>query len=161
MNNRESYIDIVLNDMDDALSKYNNNILSEELENYIYKESINIKNKNIVIRIKTLFDISDNDKNKLMKMIIDSFKINIKENLLHMRHANIKRCLLMIIGTIFVLASELTDFSGIFLIPEIFMIIGWVGIWEAVYSLFFEDTKMRIRNKRYKQIYKSKIEFIK
>ena len=94
-------------------------------------------------------------------MIIDSFKININENLLHMRHANIKRCLLMIIGTIFVLASELTDFSGIFLIPEIFMIIGWVGIWEAVYSLFFEDTKMRIRNKRYKQIYKSKIEFIK
>ena len=69
MNNKESYIDIVLNDMDDALSKYNNNILSEELENYIYKESINIKNKNIVIRIKTLFDISDNDKNKLMKMI--------------------------------------------------------------------------------------------
>ena len=160
MNNKIKYIDIVLDNMDDASSKFNNNILDEELENYIYKESINTQSKNIIIRIKTLFDINDKEKNTLDKMIRESFKLNINENLVHMKYANVKRSILMIIGTISVLVSELIDFSGIFLIPEIFLIIGWVGIWEAVYSLLFEDTKMKIENKRYKKIYKSKIEFI-
>lgn len=160
MYSNKKYIDINLNSMDEATSKFNNNILNEDLENYIYKESINYGKKNIIIRIKTSYPISEIDKNKLKKMIGDSFKNNIEENLLHIKKANIKRCILMIIGTIFVLASELINYSGILLIPEIFMIIGWVGIWEAVYSLFFEDTKMKIKNKRYKKIIKSKIEFI-
>lgn len=160
MNNDKKYIDISLDNMDDAISEFNDNILSEKLESYIYKESINFNKNNIVIRIKTLFDINKEEQNKLSNMIIDSFKVNIDENLLHMKKANIKRCILMIVGTIFVLASELTNFSGLLLIPEIFMIIGWVGIWEAVYSLLFEDTKMKLENKRYKKIIKSKIEFV-
>lgn len=160
MYNNKKYIDITLNSIDDATSEFNNNILNEDLENYIYKESINYGKQDTIIRIKTSHDISEIDKNKLKKMIKASFRNNIDENLLHIKKANIKRCILMIIGTIFVLVSELINYSGIILIPEIFMIIGWVGIWEAVYSLLFEDTKMKIKNKRYKKIIKSKIEFV-
>ena len=78
-NNKIKYIDIVLDNMDDASSKFNNNILDEELENYIYKESINTQSKNIIIRIKTLFDINDKEKNKSQMAIIKKLETKFPE----------------------------------------------------------------------------------
>lgn len=56
--------------------------------------------------------------------------------------------------------SELLESNGIMLIPEIFLIISWVAIYEAIYSFIFVDTKEMIKTKRLKKLTNCKIEFI-
>lgn len=160
-NRKVKYIDVTLNSFEDSTSKFNNNTLNEELSNYIFKEctGINLKN-NIIIRIKPEFNITDIQKEKLVDMIRANYGLDISENLIHVKYENVKKLLLMIFGIIFVLLSELITLDYIFIIKEVLLIIGWVGIWEAVYSLIFVDLKKKFEMKRLKQLTTCKIEFI-
>lgn len=155
------YIDITLDNYFDSVSKFNKNTLNEELSNYIFKEciGINLKNK-IILRIKPQFNITKEQKESLVDMIRSNYGIDISENLIHIKHENIKKLLLIIIGIVFVLLSEIFSLKNIIIINEVFLIVGWVAIWEAIYSIIFVDLKRKLDIKRLKKLTTCKIEFI-
>lgn len=161
LNKEIKYIDITLDNMDDASSIYNDDILNEELSDYILKQAMGIFPKQkVIIKIKPLFEINQLEKEKLVDMIRKNYGIDIKESLIRRKYELIKKIILMLVGTVFILASELLESNGIMLMPEIFLIISWVAIYEAIYSSIFVDTKEMIKTKRLKKLTNCKIEFI-
>lgn len=161
LNKEIKYIDITLDNMDDASSIYNDDILNEELSDYILKQAMGIFPKQkVIIKIKPLFVINQSEKEKLVDMIRKNYGIDIRESLIRRKYELIKKIILMLVGTVFILASELLESNGIMLMPEIFLIISWVAIYEAIYSFIFVDTKEMIKTKRLKKLTNCKIEFI-
>lgn len=161
LNKEIKYIDITLDNMDDASSIYNDDILNEELSDYILKQTMGIFPKQkVIIKIKPLFEINQSEKEKLVDMIRKNYGIDIRESLIRRKYELIKKIILMLVGTVFILASELLESNGIMLMPEIFLIISWVAIYEAIYSFIFVDTKEMIKTKRLKKLTNCKIEFI-
>ncbi len=161
LNKEIKYIDITLDNMDDASSIYNDDILNEELSDYILKQAMGIFPKQkVIIKIKPLFEINQSEKEKLVDMIRKNYGIDIRESLIRRKYELIKKIILMLVGTVFILASELLESNGIMLMPEIFLIISWVAIYEAIYSFIFVDTKEMIKTKRLKKLTNCKIEFI-
>ena len=161
LNKEIKYIDITLDNMDDASSIYNDDILNEELSDYILKQAMGIFPKQkVIIKIKPLFEINQSEKEKLVDMIRKNYGIDIRENLIRRKYELIKKIILMLVGTVFILVSELLESNGIMLMPEIFLIISWVAIYEAIYSFIFVDTKEMIKTKRLKKLTNCKIEFI-
>ncbi len=161
LNKEIKYIDITLDNMDDASSIYNDDILNEELSDYILKQAMGIFPKQkVIIKIKPLFEINQSEKEKLVDMIRKNYGIDIRESLIRRKYELIKKIILMLVGTVFILVSELLESNGIMLMPEIFLIISWVAIYEAIYSFIFVDTKEMIKTKRLKKLTNCKIEFI-
>ena len=66
MEKKNHLIDITLNNLDNVVSEYNTNTLSDNLGNYIYKEcqGIPIKN-NITLKITTDLEITEEEKKKI------------------------------------------------------------------------------------------------
>lgn len=161
LNKEIKYIDITLDNMDDASSIYNDDILNEELSDYILKQAMGIFPKQkVIIKIKPLFEINQSEKEKLVDMIRKNYGIDIRESLIRRKYELIKKIILMLVGTVFILVSELLESNCIMLMPEIFLIISWVAIYEAIYSFIFVDTKEMIKTKRLKKLTNCKIEFI-
>lgn len=134
----------------DGLNKYNKNIISESLDNYLIsflehkplKETINIiisgtKNDNIATIIKDYYQEKYLYLNKIDKL------------------DNYIRLILFIIGIIAILFSE--QFTNV--ISEIFLISGWVIIWEIIYDILFNEIKRKRKAKIYKYLANSKITF--
>lgn len=134
----------------DGLNKYNKNIISESLDNYLIsflehkplKETINIiisgtKNDNIATIIKDYYQEKYLYLNKIDKL------------------DNYIRLILFIIGIIAILFSE--QFTNV--ISEIFLISGWVIIWEIIYDVLFNEIKRKRKAKIYKYLANSKITF--
>lgn len=154
-------INITLKSLEDAKSIYNDSTLSDGLSNYIYKECLGISIKNTFkIRIKTNFKITEKEKDELVTLIRSNFGLDIQEKLLHKKRETIKQVLLFLIGIFFIFLSNLISLESVFIINEVLLIAGWVQIWEAVYSIFFVDTKNNYSTKRLKQLTTCKIEFI-
>ena len=65
------------------------------------------------------------------------------------------KAVLSIIGIIAILISE--KFES--LLNELFLIAGWVIIWEIVYDLFFKEIERQKKNKIYKSLANCKINF--
>jgi len=63
------------------------------------------------------------------------------------------------IGVLLILLSDLFAEMFDFLIPELFLISGWVAIWEMVDSILFVYNKNRIERKIAKKLSKCVIEF--
>lgn len=143
-------IEINLENELDALNKYNKNIISESLDNYLIsflehkplKETINIiisgtENQNIESIIKNYYQEKYLYLNKIDKL------------------DNYIRLILFIIGVIAILFSE--QFTNV--ISEIFLISGWVIIWEIIYDVLFNEIKRKRKARIYKALVNSKITF--
>lgn len=143
-------IEINLENELDALNIYNKNIISESLDNYLVsflehkplKGTINItisgtNNNNIEVIIKNYYQEKYLYLNKIDKL------------------DNYIRLILFIIGLIAILLSE--QFTNV--ISEIFLISGWVIIWEIIYDVLFNEIKRKRKAKIYKYLANSKITF--
>lgn len=158
--NNSLNVDVIINNKDDITNKFNNNKLSDELNKYIYDECIGTPlNKEIIININTKFDLNKEDKNKLIDMIRSNYGYTIREEMLYIKYNNIKGVILLIIGIIFILISNLISLTNIFWLQEVLLIISWVTIWEAVYNFIFVETKKKIKIKRLKKLTNCKIKF--
>lgn len=155
------YIDITLHKIEDAESKYNSESLNEELDKYILKESLGItKKEDLIIKIHTKNQLDKNQKEHILKMIRSNYGMDISDGIELVKHENVKRVSLLIIGLLAVVMSELFEYASMDIIADIFLIIGWGAIWEAVYSLMFVNVQRRRDITRLEKIVESKIEFI-
>lgn len=152
-------IDIYLHHEHDYKSFFNENKLSNKLSMYIIDECKGFPyNCDLELHFKTDFELTSSEKIKIRSMIRSNFDGEVRENIIYMDKLFKKDILLFLFGCLFILiAVNIEKNSPV--ISEIILIIGWVGIWEVIYSVFFSDYKKRLEIKRYKQLSNSKITF--
>lgn len=161
MKKSKQIILVTLNDQNSYKNPFNENKLSQDLSNYILEECKGLNyNDELEIHVKTKFDITREEKVYIINMIRSNYGIDVRENVIYMDHLIKKNVVLFILGCLFIAYSFfIEDVAAI--ISEIILIIGWVGIWEVVYSIFFSEYKKRIEINRLKQLANSRIVFFK
>ncbi|MDD5980408.1 MAG: hypothetical protein PUC23_04805 [bacterium] len=146
----EKIIYVDLENESDLFEKYNKNIVSEELINYIIKNSIHIDNETkikIVINTK----IKGIDIVSLIKEgLIFEHQKSIKE---HERN-NIIQILYLILGIFAIFLSTLINET---IFKEIILIGGWVLIWTMVEMELFQDNKNKLKRHILKRLIASEI----
>lgn len=160
MKKRINKIFINLNHNDDACNKFNNDILSKELGNYIYEQYTSFKEDgNIKLIISSDEEIDNDFKNKLRKMIKEHINSNIVElNKIHNKLI-FKSILLSIIGICLIFIAHFFNIHNEYIVSEVLMIAGWVSLWEVFDNLVFKESKWRSRYNGYKKLNKCEIEF--
>lgn len=154
---------IVLTLEDETIYKnpFNENKLSDALSNHILEECKGFDyNSEIEIHIKTKFNPTREEKINIINMIRSNYGNDIKENGVYMNHLY-KRNVVFFVGGCLITAYSFIIEKTLPIISEIILIIGWIGIWEVLYSIFFSESKKRLETKRLKQLANSKIIFFK
>lgn len=153
-------IDIIIKDKEDIYNSFNSSKLSSELGNYIYNQSLGYSLKeDIKINIKIDEEVTKNEKNDIVDMIREYFGLSIRETLIYYKYNNFKKAVLFILGVILIYISHFVDTINDFLISEVFLIIGWVAIWEVFENILFVETKKKFKLKQLKKLVKCKISF--
>ena len=144
-------IDINLNNLDEALGKYNKEELSDDFDSYLiaHCEFLSFKNNIKGLPKKDWKKLDDIIHSYYLNKLNRYNKIDDIENYI--------RIGFFIIGILAILISELfTSF-----LSELFLIAAWVIVWELVYDLLFKEIKRRRKAKIYKYLANAKIVFIK
>lgn len=158
-NRKRLEIEITLNKNTQIYNTFNNNQLSDELSNYIYNQCKGTSTKtNINININHTFKINNEEKIKIIDAIRANYGIDIKENILTIKHEHIKEMILLLIGSILLILSNILV-SKAALLGEIVSIFGCVIIWEIAYNIVFVETTTKIENQRLERLKKAKIIF--
>lgn len=154
-------IKIYLEDINQIKEKYNPNILSSSISDYILRtcKGIPLKN-NLTITIITNKQVNKALEEEITKLIKKHYQDHINELNITAQYDAIKKSILTIIGIISILFSNILSSITKILLPELFLIAGWVAIWEVVYSILFVGSKNKILKKRYQKLLKSPISFI-
>ena len=157
---KKPVIEINLHSKEDYKNPFNENKLSNELSEYILEECKGFPyNCELELNIKTKFKLNSEERIKLISMIRSNFGLDVRENLIFMNNLIKKDIFLFLFGCIFIIISAAIK-KNVPILSEVILIIGWVGIWEVVYSLFFSDYKRRLQIKRFRQLSNCKIKFM-
>ncbi len=148
----ERIIKIDLNDEFDLINNYDKNKISNNLLEYIIKESLYIKRNDT---LKIIINNKCNTKINYKEMLTDAFKKEYKNNLKSHNKTNIMQLILLTIGIFFIFLSFQINNE---IWKEIFLISGWVPIWEMIELELFNDVRDRKRKKILLKLIKSKIE---
>lgn len=141
-------IEINITNENELLNIYNKNIISETLDNYLTTslEHRSLK-ENITINII-------GTKNENIKNIITNY---YEEKYLYLKKIdsldNSIRLVLFLIGVLSIFMSK--QFTNI--VSEIFLIAGWVIIWEIIYDILFSEIKRKRKARIYKALATSNI----
>lgn len=137
----------------DAFNDFDSDDISDALEKYILEKAKMEHTKKITIKINGNYTMDE--KKRLEDAIHTHYKI--KNNYLNKvdRYDDIYRLVFMIIGAVLIyISSYYTNFIG-----ELFLIIGWVAVWEVTYDLLFKSIKRKTENSISKKLSKCKIIF--
>ena len=146
-------IEIDLCNKEDLTEKYNSKMVSGNLINYILEQSLFI-NKNDTVKI--IINNKCNIKEDCIKIIKDGLKLEYQKKLKNRKLTNIKQFILILIGILFLFISTIIKEDFIF--HEVFLIIGWVPIWEVIDIELFHDVKERRKRKVIKKLLDSDFE---
>lgn len=151
----EKIIEIDLLEKEDFIEKYNNRKISKSLIEYMMDEAMFIGKKD-TIKIEIHNDC--NLEIDIVKMIKDGLEIEYQKNIKNRKLNNIKQFILLLIGIIFLCLSTLMKEGFIF--QEVFLIIGWVPIWEAIEIELFTDVKEKRKRQVLKKLLDGTIEIV-
>ena len=119
----------------DYISKFNYNILSNELREYIIEECKGYTlNSDISIEITSEYVMDDEEKEKIVDMIRATFGTEISEMLIF-RKKTIIDFLMILFGTLTLIFYLFT--SNIPILSEVILIFSWILIGESIYNLIF------------------------
>ena len=150
-------INIHLSSKEDYKNKYNENILSYDLSNYILEETKGISsNDKIEFTIICDFEIDDEEKNAIVDMIRNCFGTEVSEIISSSKKQFIANFLIFFIGILFLLLYYVIEPK---FISELTLILGWVFIGEAICNFLYHGIENRNKIKRKKQIINAKIVF--
>lgn len=154
-------IEIDLKNKDDFISRYNDKTLDPKLRDYIINELVGYDNNiKLSINIKTTYKLTDDDKVEYRKIIRKEFSEGLIELEGTRKRSNIKRLSLFLIGSLSLLVEfKFEKYVGSVL-GEIINILGWVCLWEFIYSILFTAISRKNTIKRYKQILNAEIKFL-
>lgn len=152
------HISISINGKEDLSEKYNSSVLSNEINSYILSECLPVrKNEKIVIDILSSNELEEEDKLEIEKLIKNNYK-NLRDEKNIIKEYQYKQSIVItIIGIIFIVMSNILKNESI--LSELFLIAGWVSLWEVIYKVLFGRVKDKIEIERYKKLSKCKINF--
>lgn len=149
-------IEIYINNEEDLLEKYNHKLVSQELIDYIISKSKNyFKEDDVVLVVENKTKYNDENVEKLIK---NGLKFELQNSTKIKDLNNIKQVILILLGILFLFLSTLIDDS---ILKEVFIIIGWFPVWEAMDIEFFTDVKEKRKRRIINKLLESKIEFRK
>ena len=152
-------INIHLSSKEDYKNKYNENILSYDLSNYILEETKGISsNDKIEFIITCDFAINDEEKNAIVDMTRNCFGTDVSEIISLSKKQFIANFLIFFIGLLFLLLYYVIVPK---FISELTLILGWVFIGEAICNFLYHGIENKNKIKRKKQIIDAKILFEK
>lgn len=153
----KNIINIHIQSKDDYQNKYNQNILSYQLSNYILEETkgINVKEK-IKFNITSDFDMNDQDKNDLIDMIRNNFGADISEILNQSKKQQFANISLLLISSILIIISSIISTQ---ILAQFILILGWVLLGEAICNFLYKNIDYKYQVSRKKQIVNAKIFF--
>lgn len=144
-----------------AFNPFNENQISDELGNYIFrnskKGSVDAK---LIINIDNKINFSKDEQERIIDAIREYFGILVRDKIHYARFSNLKKLALLLIGILLMLLYDATRNNLGFLIPEMFSIAGCVAIWEAVHIIIFDDNKNKFEMKKLRQLSGCEINFI-
>ena len=152
-------IEIDLDNKLEYLNKYNDNIINDELHNYILSAFDDV-NKNILLKVKFNYNIDKDERLKVALVFKDSFSIALDNIQKKIKKRNIRDAVLLVLGFLFLIIYCYLDDFDIFLIAEFFMVISWVSFWEFAESLLFGRKKLIVNKKKYEKLINTEIEIV-
>ena len=125
-------IKIKLENLDSATNKYKNEVLNSELDNYIINANLHkLPKERIILYISGL----PNNKEQ------EHYQNKVKQLNKIDKYDDYIRIILLLLEILLIIISE--QFTV--LLSELFLIAGWVVVWEIVYDILFTG----VRRKRY------------
>ena len=144
-------IKINIKKKDDYVSKFNDDILSKELSNYIIEEARDFPLKsNICIEVTSNYDMDSGEKEKFINMIRTNFSNEIKEMLFYRKKNIIIDFFMFIFGIISLIIYFIS--SSIPVLSEFILVFSWVLIWESAHNLIFSGFSNKVEIERKKMI---------
>lgn len=145
---------------DNYLNIYNKNKLSESLYNYILDEVKGMPlNEKVLIKVYSNYELTGIEKENFVEMVKSNFGLEEKEEKIKFKYLCVKSGLLFFIGIFCIIVAFYLKQYDVAVLNELVSIIGWVGIWEGVYILLFDEMAKRIKMHRLKQIIDAEITF--
>lgn len=147
-------INITIENHNDIYNKFNDEFLNDELDNFLFNNSKSIKLKEkITINIKGKFTKEEED--TIKKTINNHYNHKYDHLKIIDKYDDIYRFILLIIGILLIIISE----NLISFISELFLIAGWVVIWEMVYDIIFNQLKRTKNKNHYHKLAQAQINF--
>lgn len=152
-------IEIDLDNKLEYLNKYDDNIINDELHNYIISVFDNLKD-DILLMIRFNYKIEERELSKVESVFKKSFSIELDNIQQKLKKQNIRDTILLILGFLFLgIYCYLDDFN-FFLVAEFFLVISWVTLWEFTESLLFDRNLLLVNKKKYKKLINSEFKII-
>jgi len=145
-------IDIDIFSKEDLVEKYNEDVVSKDLINYILEKSMFLRKEE---KIRVVFHKSRQISINCKNVLLAGFKEEYNKSSKIKKFVNIKEIFLFIIGFILIYISTKINSSA--LGSEIFLIIGWVPIWEVVELELIEESSERRKRRALRRLLKSEI----
>lgn len=146
----ERIIELDILEQDDLLEKYNRKKLSRKLVNYIIG-SIPYIGKNDTIKLVINSRI---DNIECIPVIVEGLKHEYEKSMKRHFYNNIIQIIYLIVGIIMIFLSTIIEGT---ILKEIFLIGGWVFIWEFIEIEIFTDTKGLSKRRLLKKILNSQM----
>ena len=133
----ERIINVDILDKHDLVEKYNEDIVSKDLMNYLLEQVKFVdKNDNLKIIINQKFDFECDIVNMINKSMNDLYILNLKKSYIN----NIKQVIFLVLGIMCLVLYGVVNNP---IISEIILIGGWVLICEMVDLFLLSDTQLK------------------
>lgn len=150
-------IQVYLEHLEEIYHPYNKETLHPSLASFLEEECRGKdKNAKVTIQFLTHKKLKENEQVEVTHLIHKYFFEEAMEEQLKTKNMLFFYFITLMIGIVFVFLSMISK-SHFF--NEIFTIIAWLAIWEAIYSFTFHNLKENIRYKRMKQLAQSFVIF--
>lgn len=147
-------INIKLKNIEDATNPFNESLLNEELDNYIVNNCKHISSKeSIILNVNNLSKKEEQE--QLLTLIHHHYQNKVKQLNKIDKYDDYFRLILLLLGIILIIISE----QFISLLSELFLIAGWVVVWEVVYDILFTGIKRKRDLKLCQKLSTCKINF--
>lgn len=148
-------VKIKLENLEYATNKFNHEVLNDELDNYITSASMHTLHKErIILNINGLSN--NNEQKELITLIHTHYQKKVKQLNKIDKYDDYFRIILLLLGILLIIISE--QFTSF--LSELFLIAGWVVVWEIVYDILFTGIKRKRDLKLYKKLATCEIEFL-
>lgn len=151
-------IKINIRSKEDYVSRYNDDILSKDLSNYIIEEykTVNLK-EDFYIEISSDYDIGGSEKDKIISMIRANFGTEISELSQQRKKTIVMDAIILLFGIISLVIYLFC--ISIPVLSEFILVFSWILIWESAYNLIFGSFSNSLNIARRKKLTDCKIIF--
>lgn len=153
-------ITLLLEKKDELYNPYNETLLSEELSEYLVDQckSKGYK-KDIVINVFHEHNMDEDEKDKLVNCIHNSFKIDLEKNKHKMKLIDKREITFLFLGVIFFILSQIFKLTSLNFLTDTMTILFWVFITEIAYNIFINQVMNRNNNNRLEKLSTCEINF--